>query len=80
MVPTLLSGWSCISLDAFKFVSIGLDKLQVLPKPLMLKLSKCIDDIFFAVLKAHAELYEKSTLKQANVSIAIAYKVSFALF
>lgn len=35
-----------VSLDVFKFLGIGLDKLRILPKKSELRLSKCIDDAF----------------------------------
>lgn len=39
----------CLSLDAFRFISIDLKKLRVVPRPSKLKLSKCIDDTSIAL-------------------------------
>jgi hypothetical protein len=68
-----------VTLDSFKFIGIGLEKLWVLPQPSKPKLSKCIGHAFI-VLDAMAELARKSTLELADASIASAYKLSFVLF
>jgi hypothetical protein len=63
-----------VNLDTFKFVSIGLDKLRIMPKKLELKLSKYIDDAF-AVPDTEAELVGKSSLELADASVSMIYKV-----
>jgi hypothetical protein len=63
-----------VNLDTFKFIGFGLDKLRIMPKKSELKLSKCIDNAF-AVPDAEAELVGKSSLKLADASVSMIYKV-----
>ena len=60
--------------DAFKFVGIGLDRLNFLSKVSEIQLSKCIDDAF-VVPDAGAELAGKPSLELADAAVALAYKV-----
>lgn len=74
-----------ISLDAFKFIGIGAEKLRVLPRKSELQLAKCIDDAF-TVPDAEAELAKKSPFELMDAGLSMMYKVSllylfsFAIF
>jgi hypothetical protein len=63
-----------VLLDAFKFVGIGLDRLNVLPKVSESQLSQCIVDSS-VVPDAEAELARKLSLELADAAIALSYKV-----